>query len=70
MTSVVVMSISFADLLSFLISIIPLNSSPVPKLFRLPKAHSNILKMLQTFSVPPKKEKNFKNLIIKKPEKN
>ena len=66
------MSILLADSLSFLILIFPLNSTAVLELFNLLKADSNILKMLQTFSVPPKKKiynkklkntkkKNYKN---------
>ena len=64
MTSVFVMSILLADSLSFLILIFPLNSTPVLELFSLLKADSNILKMLQTFSIPPKKkiyDKKLKN---------
>ena len=72
MTSVFVIIILLADSLSFLISIFSLNSTPVLELFSLLKADSNILKMLQTFSIPPKKKiynkklknakkKNYKN---------
>ena len=66
------MSILLADSLSFLILIFPLNSTPLLELFSLLKADSNILKMSQTFSIPPKKKiydnklkntkkKNYKN---------
>ena len=64
MTSDFVMSILLADSLSFLILIFPLNSTPVLELFSLLKAGSNILKMSQTFSIPPKKkiyDKKLKN---------
>ena len=50
------MSMLFADLLSFLMLIIPFSFTPVTKIFRFPNADSNIPIMLQTFSIPLKRK--------------
>ena len=60
-----ILGILFAYSLYFLTLLLSLISAPVPRLFRLSKADSNILKILQTFQYPappppPKKKKKKK----------